>query len=40
LPKDTWLRLIGWMVIGFAIYFTYGRKHSIVRQEAKKNKLM
>ncbi|MHB9056141.1 MAG: amino acid permease [Paludibacteraceae bacterium] len=35
LPKDTWIRLIGWMLIGFIIYFTYGRKHSLVRQEAK-----
>ena len=35
LPKDTWLRLIGWMVLGFVIYFTYGRKHSLVRKEAK-----
>jgi len=35
LPKDTWIRLIGWMVIGFIIYFTYGRKHSHARLNRK-----
>lgn len=28
LPLDTWYRLIAWMVIGFGIYFFYGRHHS------------
>lgn len=28
LPWSTWERLIGWTVIGFLIYFTYGIKHS------------
>jgi APA family basic amino acid/polyamine antiporter len=28
LGKDTWIRLIVWLVIGLAIYFGYGRKHS------------
>jgi len=36
LPLDTWIRLIAWMVIGFVIYFTYGRKHSHARINRKK----
>jgi len=35
LPFDTWMRLLGWMVIGFIIYFSYSRKHSKVRRSQK-----
>jgi APA family basic amino acid/polyamine antiporter len=28
LPKDTWIRLIVWLVIGLAIYFLYSHRHS------------
>ncbi len=31
LPADTWVRLIVWLVIGLAIYFSYGQKHSKVQ---------
>jgi basic amino acid/polyamine antiporter, APA family len=28
LPGDTWLRLLGWLALGLAIYFLYGMKNS------------
>ena len=31
LPRDTWLRLIIWLIIGLVVYFGYGRYHSRVR---------
>ncbi|HKW61572.1 MAG TPA: amino acid permease [Candidatus Acidoferrum sp.] len=31
----TWLRLVGWLIIGMVIYFTYSVKHSKVRNAAK-----
>ena len=32
LPKDTWIRLIVWLIIGLVIYFSYGRFHSRLQQ--------
>jgi APA family basic amino acid/polyamine antiporter len=32
LPSENWLRLFVWLGIGFVIYFSYGRKHSKLRQ--------
>jgi APA family basic amino acid/polyamine antiporter len=31
LPLITWLRFFVWLVIGMAIYFTFGRKHSVMQ---------
>ncbi len=30
LPVGNWYRLIIWLLIGFVIYFTYGRRHSVM----------
>src|SRR3989475_1495178 len=38
LPAENWLRLIVWLVLGFGIYFGYGRHHSVMaRQRACEN---
>ena len=31
LQPVTWLQLIGWMIVGYIIYFRYSAKHSLVR---------
>jgi APA family basic amino acid/polyamine antiporter len=30
LPWQNWARLVGWLGIGFVIYFTYGMRHSVL----------
>jgi basic amino acid/polyamine antiporter, APA family len=30
LPVENWWRLGGWLLLGFVIYFAYGRKHSVM----------
>jgi basic amino acid/polyamine antiporter, APA family len=34
LPAETWIRLAVWLVIGLAIYFAYGSKHSRIANKA------
>jgi APA family basic amino acid/polyamine antiporter len=33
LPAENWLRLIIWLLLGFVIYFSYGRYHSVMAQQ-------
>jgi len=35
LPKDTWVRLAGWTVVGLLVYFLYGFKHSELRKTGR-----
>ena len=35
LPAENWIRLVGWLLIGFVIYFFYGRKHSVLNNSNK-----
>jgi len=33
LPAENWLRLIIWLLIGFVVYFAYGRHHSVMARQ-------
>ena len=35
LPRDTWIRLVVWLLIGFTIYFGYSRRHSVLQRELR-----
>jgi APA family basic amino acid/polyamine antiporter len=32
LPSESWIRLFVWMALGVIIYFSYGRKHSNIKE--------
>jgi APA family basic amino acid/polyamine antiporter len=32
LPHDTWFRLLVWTALGVALYFLYGRRHSVLNE--------
>jgi APA family basic amino acid/polyamine antiporter len=36
LPAENWMRLGIWLLIGFIIYFTYGRYHSVLAQRRRR----
>lgn len=35
LPAENWLRLGVWLLLGFIIYFAYGKKHSVMARIAR-----
>jgi APA family basic amino acid/polyamine antiporter len=32
LPVANWWRLVGWLALGFMVYFLYGRNHSALKE--------
>jgi len=38
LPGESWIRLAIWMALGVIIYFSYGKKHSVVRKSIEEGK--
>ena len=36
LPAENWLRLIVWLLIGFVVYFGYGKHHSVLAVTKKR----
>ncbi len=39
LPPENWWRLFAWLALGFAIYFGYGKKHSVMRKLIEQGKV-
>ncbi|MFM8285419.1 MAG: amino acid permease [Planctomycetaceae bacterium] len=37
LPAENWYRLIGWLGLGLAIYFLYGKHHSVLGKELRES---
>ncbi len=35
LPRDTWIRLVVWLILGIALYLLYGRGHSVLRRAGR-----
>jgi APA family basic amino acid/polyamine antiporter len=33
LPLETWVRLVGWLLLGLVIYFGYGFRHTVMAKE-------
>jgi basic amino acid/polyamine antiporter, APA family len=38
LGPENWYRLIGWLLLGLVIYFSYGRKHSVMARLRREGK--
>jgi APA family basic amino acid/polyamine antiporter len=34
---ETWLRFVVWLIVGLIIYFSYGRKHSLMNPDSPRH---